>query len=181
MPDPETLEETYRVEIADLSDDGREDVLEALEANPAMSADDAEALLNRTEAADEARDNYEALQKDQEQLMKDGEWEAAHDRAVSAEYEMREVEELGGDADEEILEAETDQAEIDEAVDEHEMSETAAADAADYAEHGMDGAAEVYGESASQHAVNSVDNAAAASPNETNPDHDVDGDSATYD
>jgi hypothetical protein len=181
MPDPETLEETYRVEIADLSEEGREDVLEALEANPAMSADDAESLLDKTEAADAARDNYEDLQKDQEQLMKDGEWEAAHDRAVSAEYEMREVEELGGDADEEILEAETDQAEIDEAVDEHEMSEQAATDAADFADHGMDGAAAVYGETAAEHAGNAVDNAAAASPSDTNPDHDVDGDSATYD
>jgi hypothetical protein len=181
MPDPQTLEETYRVEIANLSEEGREDVLEALEANPAMSADDAESLVDKTEAADAARDTYDALQKDQEQLMKDGEWEAAQDRAVAAEYEMREVEELGGDADEEILEAETDQAEISEAEDSQEMSEQAATDAADYADRGMDGAAEVYGNSAGEHAANAVDNAAAASPSDTNPDHDVDGDAATYD
>lgn len=179
MAESEILAETYRVEIANLSEEGRDDMLEAIEANPAMNAEEAEALLNRTEAADEARDNFDALQKEQDQLMKDGEWETARDRAQEAEYEMREAEELGGDAEEEILEAETDVAEIDEAMDEHEMGEQAAADSADYAAHGMDSAAEVYGQTAADHTANAVDNAASAAPNEYNADHDVDGDGVT--
>ncbi|EGF92517.1 ECLF2 upstream ORF [Asticcacaulis biprosthecium C19] len=179
MAETETIAETYRVEIANLSEDGRDDVLEAIEANPAMTAEDAEVLLDRTEAADAARENFDDLQKEQDQLMKDGEWETARDRAQEAEYEMREVEDLGGDADTEILEAETDVAEIDEAMDEQEMGEQAAADAADYADRGMEGAAEVYGQTASEHAGNAVDNAASAAPNEYNADHDVDGDGVT--
>jgi len=179
MPEAEALTDAFRVEIASLSEEGREDVLDAMEANPEMSQDDAETLLDRTEAADENRENFDELQKAQEEAMESGDWETAHDRAQSAEYEMREVQELGGDADSEILEAETDQHEIDEAIDEHEMSEQAATDSADFAAHGMDGAAEVYGNSAGDHASAAVDNAAAASPNEYNTDHDVDGDGVT--
>ncbi len=179
MPEAEALTETFRVEIANLSEEGRDDVLEALDANPEMSQDDADALIGRTEKADEDREDFEALQKEQDEAMKDGDWATAHDRAEAAEYEMREVEDLGGDADSEIHEAETDQHEIDEAVDQHDMAHQAAVDSADYAAHGMDGAAEVYGETATDHAVASADSAAAAAPNATNPDHDVDGDGVT--
>ncbi len=176
MAEAETLQESFRVEIANLSEEGREDVIEALDANPGMTADDAEALIDRTEAADEGRENFDELQKEQEAAMKEGDWDTARDRAQSAEYEMREVEELGGDAESEILEAETDVAEIDDAEDHEDAGEAAAADSADYAARGMDGAAEVYGQTAADNLGTAADSAAAASPTETNVDHDVNGD-----
>ncbi len=173
------LPEAFRVEIADLSTTGRDDILEAFAADPGMSQDEAEALVHNTQAADEARDNFDALQKDQEAHMEAGDWEGARDRAHDAEYEMREVEDLGGHADAQILEAETDQHEIDEAIQQHDAAQTASVDAADFAAHGMNGAAEVYSQSAGEHAATAVDSAAAAAPNEYNADHLDAGTTAT--
>lgn len=180
MPDPQPLDEVFQVEIAALSETGRDDVLEALNAHPDMTQDEAHDLLDRTERADEARDNFDALQKDQEQLMKDGDWETAHDRAHEAEYEMREVEDLGGHAETEIHEAQADQADIDDAIHQQDAAHQAAHDSADFAAHGMDGAAEVYGNSATDHAVAATDSAVAATP-DTSVDHHVDDAAATTD
>ena len=171
MPEAQSFTEAFRVEIADLSTTGRDDILEAFAAHPDMAQDEAEALVHNTQAADEARDNFDALQKDQEAHMEAGDWEGARDRAQDAEYQMREVEDLGGHADTQIHEAETDQNEIDEAIQQHDAAHTASVDAADFAAHGMDGAAEVYSQSAGEHAATAVDSAAAAAPNEYNPDH----------
>lgn len=176
MAEPETLEDTFRVEIASLSDEGQEDVLDAIEADPTMTREEADALIHRTEDADDRRENFDALQHEQEKEMEAGDWETARDRAQEAEYEMREVEDLGGDAEAEIHEAHNDVAEIDDAIDKDDMAAQDAHDAADYAAHGMDGAADVYGESATEHAVDSAEAADAGSPNEYNPDHDVDAD-----
>ncbi|MEZ5398196.1 MAG: hypothetical protein R2729_00920 [Bryobacteraceae bacterium] len=95
------LSTEFTIDIANLSEEGQEQVHEAIEAVAAGGEEvDAEAVTDAIEAAQEADVHREAaveLQHEQAERAEAGDYEGAHEAAVEAEYHIQAVADLGGE------------------------------------------------------------------------------------
>src|SRR4051812_28356075 len=105
MPDlnelpPEILDQLpdgFQVAVANLSTDGQQQVIDALQA-PAYDGNTDHVLLD-AQVADEHRENVEQIHTEQAEAIAEGDFAKANDLAHNAEFEVRAVDSLGGEAD----------------------------------------------------------------------------------
>ena len=152
------LPEGMSVRIATLSDEGQQQVLDALteaQGDGALTEEAFSDAVSSAEMADESRENAEIAREGQAEAADSGDYAKAQDYANQAEYELKEVDHLGGaEAEEEMIEAQVDQAELAEAQD----NEAAAQENADFAmsDRGTDAAREIAAENADEYAQEAV-------------------------
>lgn len=148
------LPEGMSVRIASLSDEGQQQVIDALveaQGGGELSEDAFNDAVGNAETADYARENAEEARENQAEAADAGDYDKAQEYANAAEYELREVDDLGGaEAEEEVIEAQQDQAELAEAEDNAEYAE----DNADFAmsDRGTEGQREAAAETADEYA-----------------------------
>ena len=153
------LPEGMSVRIASLSDEGQAQVLEALtEAQGAgeITEETFQETVSNAEYADESRENVEVAREAQAEAADSGDYAKAQDYANQAEYELREVDHLGGsEAEAEVIEAQQDQVELAGAQDNldaaHDNAEFAASD------RGTEGQRDAAAESAAEYAQTSTE------------------------
>lgn len=174
------LPEDFRVEIAGLSDEAQAQVLEAVQAaadENALDDFDTDKAMSDAVVADEARQEGETARQEQAEAVEDGDFEKGRDLADQNEWAMKEVEDHGGEAEEQIIQAEADQESLDEAQDERDTANENADWANSLEEAGQDGS--VYAESAGVHAGNSAEAADDGDQGGTYGAHDHESDNST--
>lgn len=110
------LPEEFRVDVANLSEAGQTQVVDAISAanDSGNLADlDTNHALSDAQTADTARENVEALHQEQAQAVADGNFAKADDLAIQTQYQLREVQDHGGDADQQLMQSESDQAHLE--------------------------------------------------------------------
>jgi hypothetical protein len=170
--DPETapeLPETFSVEVAALSDIGQAEVYEALEAGEL----DAETILDNAEAADVNREDIADLRLQQADAAEAGDYEKAEEYADKVGYEMREIEELGGDMDNQIVDADRQEAALDNADWNQDIADANADTAEAYAAEGDFDHAAQYADTAIDHAEVAADYGDQGDAGGHYADHDV--------
>lgn len=149
------LQDGMSVRIASLSEEGQAQVVEALSSGE-LSADEMNEALSNAEDADYARENAEEARENQAEAADSGDYDKAQEYANQAEYDLREVDDLGGsEAEAEVIEAQQDQAELAEAEDHAEYAE----ENADFAmsDRGTEGQREQAAETADEYADSSAE------------------------
>ncbi len=149
------LQEGMSVRIASLSEEGQQQVVEALSSGE-LSEDEMNEALQNAEDADYARENVEEARENQAEAADAGDYDKAQEYANAAEYELREIDDLGGtEAEAEVVEAQVDQAELAEAQDQ----ENYANEQADFAtsDRGTAEARDIAAENAGEAAQESVE------------------------
>lgn len=153
------LPEGMSVRIASLTDEGQQQVIDALmeaQANGALTEDTFNDTLANAETADDSRENVEEARDNQAEAADAGDYETAQEQANIAEYELREIDDLGGaEAEAEVVEAQQDQVELAEA----DSHQDYAAENADFAmsERGTEGQREAAAENAGDYAQSSAE------------------------
>lgn len=164
------------VRIASLTDEGQAQVVEALEAAAADGALDEDAFqeaVGNAESADESRANVEGYREQQAEAAEAGDYDKAQEFANKSEYELREIDDLGGsEAAGEVIEAQTDQMELAEA----DSYQDAAQDNANFAmsDNGTEAQREAAAETAADYAATSAQYGAQADAGGTYGDHSYD-------
>lgn len=148
------LPEGMSVRIASLSEEGQQQVIDALteaQGSGALSEDTFNETFSNAENADDSRENVEQARENQAEAADAGDYDKAQEQANVAEYELREVDDLGGsEAEAEVIEAQQDQVELAEADANQEYAE----DNADFAmsDRGTEGQREAAAETADDYA-----------------------------
>jgi len=172
LPEGE-LPEGMSVRIATLTDEGQQQVIDALyeaQADGELTEESFQDAVGNAEYADESRENVESLREDQAEAVESGDYEKGKDLATQAEYELKEIDHLGGtEAAEEVLEAQTDQAELAAAGDNRD----AAQENADFAmsDRGTEAQRETAADSAVDYSADAAQSAAQADAGGTYGDH----------
>jgi hypothetical protein len=152
------LPEGMSVRIASLTDEGQQQVLDALtEAQSAgpLTEETFQDTVSNAESADYARENVEIAREAQAEAADSGDYAKAQEYANQAEYELREIDHLGGaEAEEEVLEAQTDQVELATAQDHADYAQENAEFAA--SDRGTEAAREVAADTAGDYAASSA-------------------------
>lgn len=186
MPDlsPSTLEEMpegFRVELASLSEEGQEQVVEAITAaQDAGTLDDAAVhdALDQAAQADTHRENVEDLHQQQADAASSGDYAKAADLASQAEYQLKEVQDHGGDADEALVRADADVTHLESA----QANADTAHEMADYANHlGTPEAADAAMQSAGNYAATAAQEGAAGDQGGHYADHSYSAPATTED
>lgn len=148
------LPEGASVRIASLTDEGGQQVIDALyeaQGEGELTEDAVNEAVGNAEMADESRENVEQARDNQAEAADSGDYAKAQDYANQAEYELREIDDLGGtEAEAEVIEAQTDQAELAEAQDNADYAQANADFAA--SDRGTEAAREMAAESAGEYA-----------------------------
>jgi hypothetical protein len=176
------LPEGFRIDVANLSESGQQEVVDAVTAahDEGDLADfDFNHAVSDGQTADAARENVEALHEEQAKAVADGDLAKADDLAHQTEYELKEVQDHGGDADTQLVQTEADQAHLEwaefHADTAHEAAEAAAADyAAGDTAHG-DANADI----AANHGVVAAEDAHLADQGGVSGDHGYDAAAST--
>jgi hypothetical protein len=172
LPDGE-LPEGMSVRIASLTDEGQQQVIDALyeaQGDGELTEESFQDAVGNAESADESRENVENLRTDQAEAVESGDFAKAQDLANQSEYELREVDDLGGtEAEQEVLEAQTDQQELADAG----ASQEAAEENADFAmsDRGTEGQREAAAETAADYSADAAQSASQADAGGTYGDH----------
>ncbi len=170
--EPETapeLPENFSVHVAELSDIGQAEVYEALEAGEL----DPETILDHAQAADVNREDIADLRQQQADAAEAGDYEKAHEYADKVGYEMREIEDLGGHMDNQIIDADHQEAALENADWNQDIADANADAAADYAEAGDFDHAAQYADTALDHAEVAADYGDQGDAGGHYADHDV--------
>lgn len=161
------------VEIASLTEEGQQQVIEALtEAaeSGALTEDAIDQAVTDGENADESRENVEAYRQEQADAVADGDFDRGAEQARNAEYELREIDDLGGsEAENEVLEAQQDQVELHSAEADAEYAQDNATFAA--SDHGTEGQREAAAETAADYGQSALQSAGQADMGGTDADH----------
>lgn len=172
---PSTLDqmpEGFRVELAGLSQEGQDQVIEAITAaQDSGTLDDAAVhdALDQAAQADLHRANVEDLHQQQADAADAGDYAKAADLAQQAEYQLKEVEDHGGDADDALVRADADVTHLESA----QANADTAHDMAEFAGHmGTPEAAETAMDSASNYAATAAEEGAAGDQGGHYADHD---------
>jgi hypothetical protein len=181
----EALPEGFAVAVANLSEEGQQQVVDALQDNADQGGTvdevNPDGVLQDAQLGDDHRENVEAIKAEQAEAVEDGDLDKAHELAVNAEYEIREVEATGGESDQQIAQAEHDQAHIEDAQMHEGLSEMHAENAEYHAEMGNTDAAAGEGVNAGYEAGTAADTAHAADAGGTDASHDYSSASSTAD
>lgn len=172
LPEGE-MPEGMSVRFAELTEEGQAQVIEAL-AEQAYEGDLTEDSINEAvgnaETADESRENVEDLREQQAEAVESGDYEKGQDLANQAEYELREVDDLGGsEAEAEVLEAQTDQQELADAADNADYAQ----ENADFAmsDRGTESQREIAADTAVDYSADAAQSASQADAGGTYGDH----------
>lgn len=161
------------VEIASLTEEGQQQVIEALtEAadSGSLTQDAIDQAVTDGENADESRENVEMYRQEQAEAVAAGDLDRGAEQAKNAEYELREIDDLGGsEAENEVIEAQQDQAELHSA----EADAEYAQDNANFAagDGGTEGQREAAAETAAEYGQSSLESAGQADMGGTDADH----------
>lgn len=153
------LPEGMSVRIASLTDEGQQQVIDALveaQGSGELSEDAFNETVSNAETADDSRENVEQARENQAEAAEAGDYDKAQEHANSAEYELREIDDLGGtEAEAEVIEAQVDQAELAEAQDEADYAN----EQADFAtsDRGTEAARDIAAENAGEAAQDSAE------------------------
>lgn len=153
-PENSVLDEV-RVSLANLSEESRQQVIEAVEsAETAHTTDelDVRQVVQDAEAVDYHRAQADEYQLLQAKAASDGNWEEARDYAAKAQGELDSVADHGG-SEVPAAEAQEDVTQLDNARWEQRQANDNARAAASYAEEGDTAAAQVYASEAGRHQV----------------------------
>ncbi len=156
LPDGE-LPDGVSVRMASLTEEGQQQVIDALyeaQGEGALTEDAINEAVGNAETADEARENVEQARENQAEAADAGDYDKAQEYANTAEYELREIDDLGGtEAETEVIEAQQDQVELAEAEDHAEYAQ----ENADFAtsDRGTEGQREAAAETANEYAESS--------------------------
>lgn len=129
---PVDLPDNFNTRIAGLTDEGQQQVYEGIEEGEIAPED----LLDRAEEADSVREQVAEDRREQAEAAEAGDFTEAKEQANEVGYSMRELDDLGANVDEEIVEADRAEAHLDDAEWEQETADDLHEDAADYAESG---------------------------------------------
>lgn len=149
------LQEGMSVRIASLSEEGQQQVVDALSSGD-LSEEEMNEALSNAEDADYARENVEEARENQAEAADAGDFDKAQEYANAAEYELREINDLGGtEAEAEVIEAQVDQAELAEAQDHADYAQ----ENADFAmsDRGTEGQRDAAAETAGEYAQSSAE------------------------
>lgn len=172
-----------QVKVASLSEEGQQQVVDALteaEAEYGLDHETIDEAVRNAEDADFHRENVENLQAEQAEAADAGDYGKAQDLANRAEYELREVESLGGtEATEGVIRAQSDEAHLESA----QSNEDHAQDLADFAAsgRGTDAANEAAAEDAADYQQRADEEGDLGDQGGVHGDHDYSADSATED
>jgi hypothetical protein len=164
------LPEGFSVAVANLSEEGQQQIIDALQ-DPAYDGNADSALL-QAQQADGHRENVEELHKEQAEAISEGDFSKANDIAHATEYEVRAVEGDGGAGDAQLATAWKDE---DHTSDANWHAETAAQDldtAASYASTGDTAAAATLVDHAGGEAAVAADAGASAAQGGVDASHD---------
>ena len=153
-PESSVLEEVS-VSLANLSEESRQNVIEAVEfAEATHTSDelDVRQVVQDAEAADYHRAQADEYQQLQSKAVSDGNWEEARDYAAKAQGELEAVADHGG-TELPAVEAEQDVTNLDNARWEQRQANDNARSASSYAEAGDSATAQVYAQAADHHQV----------------------------
>jgi hypothetical protein len=176
------LPEDFQVQIAALDDDAQTQVIEAVQAAadegalPDLDIDD---TIRDAAEVSERQDAVETLHREQAEAVESGDFERAQEISQQSEWEMREIEDHGGDAEQQLLQAERDQVKLDDADWESDTAAGQVAAAADMAESGDLAGAATQMDLASGHAETAADYAGVADQGGTQADHSYDSAAST--
>ena len=178
MPDLQSLPDDLQVEVANLSTEGQQQVLDAIAVH-GDDGTDAGQLVTDAQTADYDRSNVEQLHTEQAQAIADGDYAKADDIAHQTEYQLQDVQDHGGDADTQMATTESDQSHLDWAEFHQESADQEAGWASDAAASGdADHAAEYAGMASDQAGTASYD-ATQADQGGTLGDHSFDSAGST--
>jgi hypothetical protein len=153
------LPEGASVRIASLSDEGEQQVIDALyeaQSDGALTEEAVNEAVGNAESADESRENVEEARDNQAEAADSGDYAKAQEYANQAEYELKEIDDLGGtEAEAEVIEAQTDQAELAEAQDNADYAQENADFAA--SDRGTEGQREMAADNAGDYAQKSAE------------------------
>jgi hypothetical protein len=172
LPEGE-LPEGMSVRLATLTDEGEQQVIDALyeaQADGALTEEEIEGAVGSAEMADESRENVEQLREDQAEAVESGDYAKGQDLANQAEYELREIDHLGGaEAADEVVEAQIDQQELATAADNAEYAQDNAEFAA--SDRGTEAQREIAADTAVDYSADAAQSAAQADAGGTYGDH----------
>ena len=167
------LPEGMSVRIASLSDEGQQQVIDALleaQSNGALTEEAFEDAVGGAESADYSRENVEDLREQQAEAAEAGDYDKAQEFANQAEYELKEIDDLGGaEAADEVLEAQTDQAELATAQDHQDYAQENADFAA--SDRGTEAQRDMAADTAADYAASSAQYGSQADAGGTYGDH----------
>jgi hypothetical protein len=129
---PVDLPDNFNTRIAGLTDEGQQEVYEGIEEGEIAPED----LLDRAEEADTVREDIAESRREQAEAVEAGDYTEAKEHANDVGYAMRELDDLGANVDDEIIEADRAEAHLDDAEWEQDTANELHEDAADYAESG---------------------------------------------
>jgi hypothetical protein len=176
------LPEDFQVQIAGLEDDAQTQVIEAIQAaadDGALPDLDIDDTIRDAADVTERQENVEALHQQQAEAVERGDFEGAQEISQQAEWQMREIEDHGGDAEQQLLQAERDQVNLDDADWEADTASGQVAAAADMAESGDLSGAATQLDLASGHAETAADYAGVADQGGSMADHSYDSAAST--
>ena len=191
MPDIDTvltedaiaqLPEDFSVQIAALSDTAQTQVLDAVSAahdSGTLSDLNIDHTLADAQLADDGRANVEAMHQQQADAVASGDYARADEIAHNTEYQLHEVQDHGGDADQQLVTSESDQAHLDWAQYHQDTAHEEAGWAADAANHGDAAHAADYADMAATHADTAAADAAPADQGGHYGDHGYDSSAST--
>jgi hypothetical protein len=167
------LPDGMEVRIASLTDEGQQQVIDALQdaqTDGGLDEDAYDHAVTNAENADYDRENVEELHTEQAKAADAGDYDKAQDYANKAEYELKDIDDLGGhEAAHEVVEAQTDQQELGTAQSDqdyaHQNAEYAASD------HGTEAGREAAAETADHYAEEAAHYGAQADMGGTYGDH----------
>lgn len=110
------LPEDFVIEVAALPDEAQEQVFDEARAafdENAIEDFDADSAISRAEDNVDRREHVEDLRQEQAEAVADGDFEAGAEAAKDIQWEVAEIQDAGGEGDEQMLEAERDQAKLE--------------------------------------------------------------------
>lgn len=174
------LPEDFRIEVSNLSEEGQQQVIDAIANHDGDVADlNTDALVSDAQIADTARDNVEHLHQEQADAVASGDYAKADEIAHQTEYQLQEVQDHGGNADLQLATTESDQQHLDWAQYHQEIADDQAHSAVEAAAAGDATHAEMYADQAAGHAGVAATDATDASQGGHYGDHGYDSAAAT--
>ncbi len=174
------LPEGFQIEVSNLSEEGQQQVIDAIANHDGDVSDlDTDQLVSDAQIADTARDNVEHLHQEQADAVASGDYAKADEIAHQTEYQLQEVQDHGGNAEQQLATTESDQQHLDWAQYHQDVASDQAQWAADAAQHGDATHAEMYGDMAAGHADTAATNATDASQGGHYGDHGYDSAAST--
>ena len=153
------IPEDFEVRIAHLSDVGQQHVIEAVQEAEASGEDvDVDREIAAAEAAAAYRAQAKEYEVEQAKAIEAGDFERAREFTVKAEQELELAAEYGG-SEQAVVDAQHDVAKLDEAVMHDKIAEDNAVAAEAYAKSGDSNTAQMYEETAANHAGRAADEA----------------------